>query len=221
MVDPVGNGYSSYPRVEKGIDTQAGRTLQGGEKFTLDYQKDAEQEKAKESKEANGGVVLELSGQNGGQRGTYGQQDADRTETSGDTFSFGKVFAGAREFFSDLTGRLSGLWDIVKTALIDFWNSDSQVVVEETAKDEKDAADMGIQPEAVQTEPHAEPMVAESMQHKENMQTDTVQLPKEQTGIYVKNSDLLTYYDRRGKLVKLSGSDRNRILRGDRNSMEG
>ena len=80
---------------------------------------------------------------------------------------------------------------------------------------------MGIQPEAVQTEPHAEPMVVESMQHKENMQTDTVQLPKEQTGIYVKNSDLLTYYDRRGKLVKLSGSDRNRILRGDRNSMEG
>lgn len=34
---------------------------------------------------------------------------------------------------------------------------------------------------------------------------------------YVKNSDLLTYYDKRGKLVQLSGTDKNRILHGNKN----
>ncbi|MDE6748413.1 MAG: hypothetical protein K2K21_05025, partial [Lachnospiraceae bacterium] len=32
------------------------------------------------------------------------------------------------------------------------------------------------------------------------------------------NSTLLTYYDRNGKMVEINASDRERILRGDRNT---
>ncbi|MBR6771623.1 MAG: hypothetical protein IKM28_10440 [Lachnospiraceae bacterium] len=35
---------------------------------------------------------------------------------------------------------------------------------------------------------------------------------------YVRNSDLLTYYDRRGKIVQLNGSDKNRILHGEKSA---
>lgn len=54
---------------------------------------------------------------------------------------------------------------------------------------------------------------------KEAEMQNTGELPGQET--YVKNSDLLTYYDRQGRIVKLSGADRNRILKGDRNAMKG
>ncbi len=38
---------------------------------------------------------------------------------------------------------------------------------------------------------------------------------------YVKNSDLLTYYDKSGRLVQLSGTDKNRILHGNKNPGRG
>ncbi|MBE5872084.1 MAG: hypothetical protein E7294_12640 [Lachnospiraceae bacterium] len=215
MIDPVGNGYSSYQRVEKGIDAQAGRTLQGGEKFTLDYRKDAQKEQTKETEDAKGGVVLELSGQKSGQNGSYGQSGAERTEEAGSSFSFEKALAGAKNLLRTFTGRMSLFWEQLKTALINFWNSDSEVIVEENVKEETSIEE--IQPEAVQVQQNT----VESAKRSMDTGADVTQIQEGQSGTHVKKSDLLTYYDRRGKLVKLSGSDRNRILRGDRNSMEG
>ena len=38
---------------------------------------------------------------------------------------------------------------------------------------------------------------------------------------YVRNSDLLTYYDRSGRIVQMNGSDKNRILHGDSRTSKG
>lgn len=49
--------------------------------------------------------------------------------------------------------------------------------------------------------------------------TRQIQAYLEQQGqnAYVKNSDLLTYYDRSGRIVQMNGADKKRILHGDRN----
>lgn len=44
---------------------------------------------------------------------------------------------------------------------------------------------------------------------------------EEQMERYVKNSDLLTYYDRSGRLVQMSGADKSRILHGDTRTSRG
>ncbi len=43
----------------------------------------------------------------------------------------------------------------------------------------------------------------------------------EEMGRYVKNSDLLTYYDKSGRIVQMSGSDKSRILHGDTRTSRG
>lgn len=56
-----------------------------------------------------------------------------------------------------------------------------------------------------------------SMTETEEERRQRIRAYMEQTepGSYVKNSDLLTYYDRTGKFVRLNGADKNRILHGD------
>lgn len=52
--------------------------------------------------------------------------------------------------------------------------------------------------------------------------TDEIQLPSldEETPHPAHNSDLLTYYDRKGKLVEMDESDKHRVLFGDKHVLK-
>ena len=130
----------------------------------------------------------------------------------------------------------------IRKTLYDIWNSEENSavtgVVEETASTEEDSTEAEF----------AEAELAETdlTQAKESFRKDENASTEVLTGIktpdinspdyveqirtyldeskeihYVKNSDLLTYYDRSGKIVKMNGADKKRILKGDGSELKG
>lgn len=192
MIDPVNTGYHAYTR----IDTQAGNNRQTAEKFSLDYSQEGNDKTSQTLKAEEDGVVVELSGR------TKESNDEARTEqsvnaTHAKEAGLGDMLHSAQTFFNRLTERMKGIVQNVKEGLIHFWNSDTTDLkipnIEQTIAGR-------VSPNTKQTTADRMSRIATPLQNR---------------------SDLLTYYDKSGKMVKLSGSDKDRILRGDRNQLKG
>lgn len=215
MIEPVNNRYQEYTR----IDTQAGK-MDNGEKFALDYKQEEEKERTKETDSAEkSGVVVELSGQSSKRYGTADSAyKAGETDRSQEELSFRDAVAGAQQFFGNLVNTITKLIRTVRESVLNFWNSDE--TVKETQVKETEIQNTGELPADIAAfeATHTKEPDPDSANYVDEIADYLDQNPQ---GTYVKNSDLLTYYDRQGRIVKLSGADRNRILKGDRNAMKG
>lgn len=233
MIDSVNNnrGYYEYNK----INTQMGKGMENHEKFALGYDstdKDSSKKDEKKAVKETDGVVVEFSNQSKAQQDGIGSNQKNGTHTE-DAFDMGQTVEAARGFIGNLIKAVADLWSGFKQAIFAFWNSDSEaekvedieespdivesVGIELEQEDERAGGSVQevvgiVEREEVAQEPARVAKLPDSMNVDE-----TVRQAEElfATTHYAKNSDLLTYYDRSGKFVQLSGTDKNRILQGD------
>lgn len=221
MIYRVGDGdnpaydYSSQLKPAKNAESQ--------EKFSLDRQKEQEVPKKKEEKgedkklhEKPGvdirkqGVRLELSGKE-----ESGEQTEKRdVRANGNTPMSGSLLALFKDLFQS-----------VKDFLYKLWNEPSEetVISEDVTPEEAERyteeyyALKGIDPkvrEAERDEKIRKQLRSGNLEQVISLLTD------DGRRTMAKNSTLLTYYDKSGKLTQLSASDKERILHGDRHVRE-
>ena len=196
MIDPVNNrGYYEYSKINTNIENQ----WENGEKFSLDYEKkDESDEKAKALKDK--GVVVELS-ENGPQRESMSNQE--KQPDSGEEITLEQTVTSVRKLFLGVADFFSQLFKKVGATLLAFWNSDS-AQAEELPQENEMQTNLTEDAAVEQTEDISHKSLEEIQAYLESG-----------TKHYVKNSDLLTYYDRSGKFVQLNGADKERILKGE------
>lgn len=239
MVNRIdGNQYTDYTQKKTVNNIQ-----DNGEKFSLNYKqenlqseepekkdKTSETGKAKTRTMKKSGVMLELS-QNGQQAGAKEEQEEAEVKAQSQ-MAVTSFLDTLREFVSDLIRN-------VKAFFYRIWNDEET----ETGNDEESAAEQTA--EAETEHPETERDIADTSEFSEILQdAETIQrnhearIDKEirqylHTGdlpqvisiltdngkkTIAKNSTLLTYYDRNGRVVEPNASDRERILHGDRGS---
>ena len=242
MVNKVnGNDYNDYTQLK--MPTAADASKNSGEKFSLAYQRAQEEtdEKDKDDKAdvadavktsgqqtiVQGGVKLELSGS--------GQADASvNRDNARQTDSLNKGFVDT------IKSWITAFIKSAKELLYKIWNDPVQsedVIVEnaETAEaDEFDklseeylalknleqlqnpekAASQQIERETKKNEEIQKLLRSGNMEQVISLVTENGQKTM------AKNSTLLTYYDRTGRITPLSASDQERILHGDRSTRE-
>lgn len=217
----------------------------GEEKFSLDYRKEEtpayekEEEKEEENKlhekSANGikrqksGVTLELSNASGKADGI----DRANTEKAGKEEQGASLSGFLQEIFRRIVQTVKDLFDLI-------WNDpepedtvqSSDVTPEEAERyTEEYLALKGLKnsgiPEGAEAKP--EPAVTPAVGvdadkdaeiqkylHTGNLDQVISLLTDNGNKTIAKNSNLLTYYDRSGRLTEINPSDRERILHGDR-----
>ena len=221
MIYRVGDGdnpaydYSSQLKPAKNAESQ--------EKFSLDRQKEQaipvkKEEKGEDKKlhEKPGvdirkqGVRLELSGKE-----ESGEQTEKRdVRANGNTPMSGSLLTLFKDLFQS-----------VKDFLYKLWNEPSEetVISEDVTPEEAERyteeyyALKGIDPkvrEAERDEKIRKQLRSGNLEQVISLLTD------DGRRTMAKNSTLLTYYDKSGKLTQLSASDKERILHGDRHVRE-
>ena len=221
MIYRVGDGdnpaydYSSQLKPAKNAESQ--------EKFSLDRQKEQSVPEKKEEKgedkklhEKPGvdirkqGVRLELSGKE-----ESGEQTEKRdVRANGNTPMSGSLLTLFKDLFQS-----------VKDFLYKLWNEPSEetVISEDVTPEEAERyteeyyALKGIDPkvrEAERDEKIRKQLRSGNLEQVISLLTD------DGRRTMAKNSTLLTYYDKSGKLTQLSASDKERILHGDRHVRE-
>ena len=201
-------GDSDNPAYDYSSQLKPAKNTEGQEKFSLDRQKE---QTAPEKKEEKGedkklhekpgadirkqGVRLELSGR-GMQAGEM-QEASARKET------------GTEAETGSLTSFFKGLFQTVRDFLYRLWNEtpEETVISEELAEPEADFKAR----EAERDEKIRRQLRSGNLEQVINLLTD------DGRRTMAKNSTLLTYYDKSGKLTQINASDRERILHGDRN----
>ena len=221
MIYRVGDGdnpaydYSSQLKPAKNAESQ--------EKFSLDRQKEQAVPEKKEEKgedkklhEKPGvdirkqGVRLELSGKE-----ESGEQTEKRdVRANGNTPMSGSLLTLFKDLFQS-----------VKDLLYKLWNEppEETVISEDVTPEEAERyteeyyALKGIDPkvrEAERDEKIRKQLRSGNLEQVISLLTD------DGRRTMAKNSTLLTYYDKSGKLTQLSASDKERILHGDRHVRE-
>ena len=242
MVDRV-NSIEPYDYKQLKMPTAADKTS-GGEQFSLAYQRAQEEsedkDKSEESKESDaagagrqrtvmqGGVKLELS--NSGQKAVDTDRIAKQTQVAG------------QDLVNTVRKWIGAFVQSVKDLLYKIWN-DPVPTGEEISREDipvQDEAADATEPERL-TEEYKTLKGLEELQNPENaaklqMEREAAKDKEIQNLLrsgnieqvlslvtengqktIAKNSTLLTYYDRSGKIAPLSASDQERILHGDRN----
>lgn len=230
MIYRVGDGDN--PAYDYSSQLKPARNTESQEKFSLDRQKEQEYTAKKEEKgedkklhekpgaqsRMRDGVKLEISGGSDVQEAKK-KEGASKAQAASDTSFFSVVqslIAAVKDFFYRV-------WNDVPPEPIS-----EEVTPEEAERyTEEYYAMKGITPE------REEPLV-ETLQSYEADQTardekirghlrsgdlDRVISLLTDNGkrVVAKNSTLLTYYDKSGKLTQINASDKERILHGDRN----
>ena len=229
MVDPVNNrGYYEYNR----INVKVGTNVENGEKFALNYGKEDEESDKKEdgkTKVETDGVIAEFSSQTQSQYGGVGSRQKGGTNTE-ESLDLGQTVERAKGFIGELVKAVADFFSSMKKALLDFWNSDSgtqdvdgavqaedpDAVIDVTEMSQAIDGENGII-STVEAEGVVERTADAAVSAPEDRRTEAERYleNEEQMKRYVKNSDLLTYYDRSGRIVQMNGADKNRILHGD------
>lgn len=204
MIEPVHN--QNYYGLNN-ISTKTATTTEGGEKFSLDYQKDENQRKANEKKTKDAQKRLEESGvkvdiSSSGRQ--YEQPTASSTGNWDEPVDFSQSFEQARNFFETLRQTMADFLSGIRDAIVRFWNSEEAIVEDTSEIAETDVIDNVFKQPKAELATVEEPIAAEA--EKPSM---------------ARNSDLLTKYDRSGKLVQVNGADRVRILKGDGSQLSG
>ncbi len=200
---------------------KSAQTSSNGEKFNLNQytQPDASDADKKEtdveeqrvriapggSELKRDGVVVQLSGSASRQKSVE-----DTKADASQTFSFQDI----RNLLEKLQHWANRFVSVVKETLYRIWNDPpAEGTVEEANKtDETGDLPKGFPGRERLTEEYKR---EKSLSGYEEMM-NTVTGNGERT--LAKNSTLLTYYDRSGKLTQINASDRERILHGDRNT---
>lgn len=180
-----------------------------------DEKKDAQKTgKSMPVRTESGGVKLELSA-----AGISGKGGGNRAQRSAESES-GKAFLeSVRQLWEKFITFLKGIFEKI-------WNdppAEAAVVSEES-----DTAGTS-QPQEGETEP--EPLSAEALEKEQQEKEAKIReclashdmnrmvslLTEDGNKTLARNSTLLTYYDKTGKIADVNVSDRERILHGDRN----
>lgn len=235
MVNRVdGNRYYEYTKMKNVSVSDT------GEKFSLDYKQDElSNEKEKKDKEVSerekqqaaekSGVKVEISGYGR----AAGASNSQRTSAAKQRASVGQgqsLLASVQEIFRTAVAALKDFFDKI-------WNDPKPEdavraeKVEQTEEASHDFAElMGDQVQAVQETAPFE--TAETFYQNEARLNREIQpylrkgdlnqvinlLTDNGKKTAARNSTLLTYYDRNGRMVEPSASDSQRILYGDRNA---
>lgn len=234
MVDPINSqSYHEYRRV----NTKTGMGTENGEKFSLGYnntEKESDKNEKEKTKIEADGVVAEFSGQSQRQYGGIGSEKKGAQDAE-ESIDFTRTIEQVRGFVGELVKTIRTFFSSVKSALLDFWNSDSPKTEADMGPEASDAMidvtqlsqdiESGAELETIEAEGVIErPAEADTRPPKmENRREEAERYLQNQEKMnrYVKNSDLLTYYDRSGKIVQMNGSDKNRILHGDSRTSRG
>lgn len=219
MIYRVGDGDN--PAYDYSSQLKPAKNAEGQEKFSLDRQKEQTVPEKKEEKgedkklhEKPGvdirkqGVRLELSGK--GMQGSEAEEGA----VSGDKT------ADARP--GSVVSFFRGLLQSVRDFLYQIWNEPSSetVISEDVTPEEAERYTQeyykikGIDPEEQEAE--RDEKIRRQLRSG-NLEQVMSLLTDDGRRTMAKNSTLLTYYDKSGKLTQLNASDRERILHGDRN----
>ena len=221
MIYRVGDGDN--PAYDYSSQLKPAKNAEGQEKFSLDRQKEQAVPEKKEEKgedkklhEKPGvdirkqGVRLELSGKE-----ESGEQTEKRdVRANGNTPMSGSLLTLFKDLFQS-----------VKDFLYKLWNEPSEetVISEDVTPEEAERyteeyyALKGIDPkvrEAERDEKIRKQLRSGNLEQVISLLTD------DGRRTMAKNSTLLTYYDKSGKLTQLSASDKERILHGDRHVRE-
>ena len=199
MVDRVGNGPGyGYPQInEKKVNTGVAGT---GEKFQLDYGKEgAIYEPGSES------LKRQETGKTGASNTTTSSRTAEdgvRLTLSTDALDNQNTAknenASSDSIFDKLTGIVNALIDRVKKFVSSIWYDEPKEIA-----------------------PTESPQVEKPKTQFEKAKAEAEAfLASDEGKKAARNSDLLTYYDKRGTVVQVSPSDRQRILYGDKNQIE-
>lgn len=243
MIYRVGDGDN--PAYDYSSQLKSARNVESQEKFSLDRRKEQEYTAKKEEKgedkklhekpgaqiKTHDGVKLELSG--------AGNKEAFRREMTTPADAGGQA--------ASFTAFLKGIWTAVKDFFYRVWNDPpAEPISEDVTSEEAERyteeyyAMKGITPERIEPETtvsESEQLIkppAEAQQNYEaeqsarderirkhlrtgNLEQVISLLTDDGRRAVAKNSTLLTYYDKSGKLTQISASDRERILHGDRN----
>lgn len=236
MVNRVdGNRYYEYTKLKNVSVSDT------GEKFSLDYKQDElSSEKEKKDKEVSeqekqqaaekAGVKVELSGY-GRAAGTLDKQRTDSVKKGADAGQIQSLLASVQEIFRTAIAAFKDFFDKI-------WNDPKpeeavQVeTVEQAGETSRDFSELlGEQTQKVQeTAPPVE--TAEDFYQNEARLNQKIQpylrkgdlnqvinlLTDNGKKTAARNSTLLTYYDRNGRMAEPSASDSQRILYGDRNA---
>ncbi|MDE5938984.1 MAG: hypothetical protein K2H37_07875 [Lachnospiraceae bacterium] len=234
MIYRVGDGdnpaydYSSQLKPAKNAESQ--------EKFSLERQKEQEVPKKQEKKgedkklhqkpgveiKSQGGVKLELSG------GRINEQE----QTAGSAAKAENTGGGLLDAVLSI---FKSLFDAVGDFFYKVWNDPPQETVSQDVTPEE-AERYTEEYYAMKGIPVPQPAVTEKTEEPETVSDDSAErdekirkhlrsgnleqvislLTDDGKRSVAKNSTLLTYYDKNGKLTQLSASDRERILHGDR-----
>lgn len=201
MIDPVNNRIQEYNR----INTQTNKNVKGGEQFDLNYGQKEENATKKDVDELEkAGVKVELSTQGGSRQTENGFSQASNSSVQKEEeISFESTIESAKKWIGQISATISRVITTIRDRLVEFWNSDSvSMEPTETVDEVSDIHDKEVKP--IQNSNSAITTVAN-------------EVPK---GLS-KKSDLLAFYDRNGKMKKISESDRNQILRGNKNDLKG
>ncbi len=223
MIYRVGDGDN--PAYDYSSQLKPAKNTEGQEKFSLDRQKeqavpDRKEEKGEDKKlhEKPGvairkqGVRLELSGRGEDKE----EQDKEAVHKAGEQ----------NETSGSLLAIFKNLLQSVKDFLYQLWNEppEETVISEDVTPEEAERyteeyyALKGIERE------EKDPAVTEAERDKKirkqlrsgNLEQVIDLLTDNGRRSVAKNSTLLTYYDKSGKLIQLNASDKERILHGDR-----
>lgn len=199
-MDPIRNiGFPEYPKVNSNSAALTGNS----EKFTPAYE-EPKKEKEKISEPKEQGVLLSLSGQAAGKDQASAQQTVKKPSGAAND---AKAAPGSlQSLISDILQRIISLWQSITQSVSSFWNNDGRTQTEQTI--EIDSETQEPPPDMVIETEEASPM--------ENIAEDTA---PDQAPVLAKNSDLLTYYDRTGRIITVQGSDRNQILNGNKGAI--
>lgn len=219
MIYRVGDGDN--PAYDYSSQLKPAKNTEGQEKFSLDRQKE---QTAPEKKDEKGedkklhekpgvdirkqGVRLELSG-----KGTQGNEAEEKTvqrDEAADTRSGSLI-----SFFKSLL-------QSVRDFLYQIWNEPSTetVISEDVTPEEAERYTQeyykikGIDPQEQEAE--RDEKIRKQLRSG-NLEQVISLLTDDGRRTMAKNSTLLTYYDKSGRLTQLNASDRERILHGDRN----
>lgn len=224
MIYRVGDEITSY-------DNRSLKTMpksEGQEKFSLDHYSDGqtlpdkekrEEEREKAAKTAplsvkteSGGVRLELSANGSERTSEQAEQRSKKAEESSLTETVQRIIRGIIDFLKNVFDRV--------------WNDAPAPVMEEAEEpasplQQDDTGQVSVQEQPPESE-------TDEKQRKRELEIQECLasrdmgrmvrlLTEDGQKLPARNSGLLTYYDKTGKIADVNASDRERILHGDRN----
>lgn len=222
MIYRVGDGDN--PAYDYSSQLKPAKNTEGQEKFSLDRQKE---QTAPEKKEEKGedkklhekpgvdirkqGVRLELSGK--GTQGNEAEEKAVQRDEAADTQS-GSLISFFKSLLQSVRDFLYQIWNEPSTETV----ISEDVTPEETERYTQEYYKLkGIDPQEQEAE--RDEKIRKQLRSG-NLEQVISLLTDDGRRTMAKNSTLLTYYDKSGRLTQLNASDRERILHGDRHVRE-